>query len=533
MRLIPCTIKGKPLVLPWGQTPRLDSGVRVLLDSGSGITLFLASSAFASFVVTFLSLVRISSGQEVFKLLSSIMNSITDIKCALTRKAFDAFCTKYHIPEEVHPVLPNQNDTMHERPAGKIGLYTRFFDYANFRLPLSSFLVDAYRHFRINISQLSVIGAAKVSHFEILCRVYGNIPTVGLFRCFYVNSKKNGWMSFSKRSDNAPTWISLLSYIPQITTVNMLSLWERNEDVPLLLQGHYVDKLFDEGGSGNQTEQGGSAGSGRGADIQLVSEATDTVAEDVAPLQPRRQRKRKTLVVGAVQRLLAGAVLNADVRGEAIPTLPFVTSSTLLTILVLMLRRLKLILLSGLLFQVMTVVTTVTSTVDPALVVKEKPVKPSLFSTDFFSVWVPSRAWTNRVPLDNGRVCCEMVDEFAHPKFFASVCGMENDQLFTEFNVGAARQISLSAKVRMRAEYNVKEKQREAKVAKAIRLRAEASKFETMEKSFQDEVIALKEHNTMAVVELPVAYRAQFPRGDHGQDPFILLEAIASQDLWI
>ncbi|GJV51397.1 ALP1-like protein [Tanacetum coccineum] len=31
----------------------------------------------------------------------------------------------------------------------------------------------------------------------------------------------------------------------------------------------------------------------------------------------------------------------------------------------------------------------------------------------------------------------------------------------------------------------------------------------------------------------PVAYRAQFSRGDHGLDPFILLEAIASNDLWI
>ncbi|GKA78780.1 hypothetical protein Tco_0785317, partial [Tanacetum coccineum] len=102
------------------------------------------------------------------------------VKCVLTQKALDAFCNKFHILEEVHPVLPNHNDTMHERPAGKIEL-----------------------HFRINISQLSVIGAAKVSHFEILCRVYGIIPTVGLFRCFYVNSKKSGWMSLSKRSDNA------------------------------------------------------------------------------------------------------------------------------------------------------------------------------------------------------------------------------------------------------------------------------------------------------------------------------------------
>ncbi|GJU35673.1 hypothetical protein Tco_1184027 [Tanacetum coccineum] len=102
------------------------------------------------------------------------MSAIIDVKCVLTQKALDAFCNKFHIPEEVHPVLPNQNETMHEGPSGKIRLYTRFFDFANFRLPLSTFLVDVLRHFHINISQLSVIGAAK-----------------------------SGWMSFSKRSDNA------------------------------------------------------------------------------------------------------------------------------------------------------------------------------------------------------------------------------------------------------------------------------------------------------------------------------------------
>ncbi|GJY45216.1 hypothetical protein Tco_0433429 [Tanacetum coccineum] len=136
-------------------------------------------------------------------LLSSVMSAITDVKCVLTQKALDAFRNKFHIPEEVHLVFPNRNDTMHKRPAGKIGLYTRFFDFANFRLPLCTFLIDILRHFPINISQLSVIGEAKVSDFEILCRVYEIIPTVGLFRCFYVNSKKSGWMSFSKRSANS------------------------------------------------------------------------------------------------------------------------------------------------------------------------------------------------------------------------------------------------------------------------------------------------------------------------------------------
>nr|GEU70268.1 hypothetical protein [Tanacetum cinerariifolium] len=58
------------------------------------------------------------------------MSAITDIRYVLTQKALDAFCDKFHIPGEVHPVLPNRNDTMHERPSRKIGLYTRVDDFA-------------------------------------------------------------------------------------------------------------------------------------------------------------------------------------------------------------------------------------------------------------------------------------------------------------------------------------------------------------------------------------------------------------------
>ncbi|GKC21703.1 hypothetical protein Tco_1023853 [Tanacetum coccineum] len=86
--------------------------------------------------------------------------------------------------------------------------------------------------------------------------------------------------------------------------------------------------------------------------------------------------------------------------------------------------------------------------------------------------------------------------------------------------------MSLSAEVRMRAEYNVKEKRRlksvvkrqgellkvrekeienlkaqlllrEAEVAEAIHLRAEASNFEVVEKSLRDETNALKERNAI------------------------------------
>ncbi|GKE04044.1 hypothetical protein Tco_1396062, partial [Tanacetum coccineum] len=117
-----------------------------------------------------------------------------------------------------------------------------------------------------------------------------------------------------------------------------------------------VERLFDEGGSGNQTEQGDSLIGGQDANIQPVIEAADTIVEVVAPVQPRHQGKRKSVVVDAggashppkkrkedhgapsrtfvcgkslfaIKRLLVGAVLKAEVGVAVIPTLPFVAAS--------------------------------------------------------------------------------------------------------------------------------------------------------------------------------------------------------------
>ncbi|GJS87373.1 hypothetical protein Tco_0770009 [Tanacetum coccineum] len=90
------------------------------------------------------------------------MGSIDDIKSILTQLALDALCEKFHIPRNVHPELPGRNSRIRNSPTCKIGVYTRFFDFANYRIPLS---------------QLSVIAAAKISHFEILCRVHNFVLT--------------------------------------------------------------------------------------------------------------------------------------------------------------------------------------------------------------------------------------------------------------------------------------------------------------------------------------------------------------------
>nr|GEY49862.1 hypothetical protein [Tanacetum cinerariifolium] len=109
------------------------------------------------------------------------------------------FTSEYGIPEMLHPELPGPGDRIVDFPEGKVGVYTRFLEFAKFRLLLSQFLFDVLGYYQIHLSQLSVIGAAKVSHFEINCRVLNIIPTMSLFRVFYTPSFNSGWMPFSKR----------------------------------------------------------------------------------------------------------------------------------------------------------------------------------------------------------------------------------------------------------------------------------------------------------------------------------------------
>nr|GEV25753.1 hypothetical protein [Tanacetum cinerariifolium] len=71
------------------------------------------------------------------------------------------FTSEYGIPEALHPELPGPEDRIVDFPEGKVGVYTKFFEFSNFRLPISQFLFDILGYYQIHLSQLSVIGAAK------------------------------------------------------------------------------------------------------------------------------------------------------------------------------------------------------------------------------------------------------------------------------------------------------------------------------------------------------------------------------------
>ncbi|GJV49536.1 hypothetical protein Tco_1439748 [Tanacetum coccineum] len=461
--------------------------------------------------------------------------TITDIKCVLSQRAFGVFCKKFHIPEEVHPVLPDRDSTMHERPAKKIGLYTRFFDFANFRLPLSTFLVDILRDPALKATDFSAQDyAILVDHpspfwkfpKEFLC-------LVGLSRHYTLDEET--YPSFLDRDGEDMDTFPFIR-TPDPTKVKVVEQ-ERH--------GCW---------SGTQVEQGDfvSDGDGRDTDVQPIATAADTISENVVPLQPSRHKKRKTIVVNtggpshppkklrkdyetpggpsiagksrsAVQRLLAGAVLNAETvnapqRFVISPNSSHHSGANIAEAEVDSFARPSV--------PILTVATTVTLTSGPAANVQEKTIKPSVFAADSSSA--------------GGDLNASVFSDLIESNFLISGIRIVIDPEFDLQRVYVPRWSVTNGsrlddgrsdppgffepEVRMRAEYNIKEKRKlktvvneqadllkvregeidslraqlllkEAEAAEAIRLRVEASSFAATEKSLRDEVNALNGRN--------------------------------------
>nr|GEW62887.1 transposase (putative), gypsy type [Tanacetum cinerariifolium] len=472
-----CTIRGKPLVLPWGRISRLDSDA------------------------------KFSPLLEIFELFNLIICASSLFE-ELLQRAFDVFCEKFHIPEEIHPVLPNRGDTMHERPAEKIGLYTsgRFNaqDYATLvahRSPFWKFpeeflcLVGLSRHYTLDEETYPLFLDKDGEDMDILVFIYTLDPT----KVKVVEQE---------RKDDEP-WL-LKTTVGRIVPLLPVAPGRGESELDAS-----VDKLFDKGGSGIQTEQEDFAGG--------VKRKRKTIVADAGGLSHPSKKLRED------HETPSGAFVGgkSSVRVKVTSTFPFVTSFVSATP-----KRegeeAEVDSFARPSVPVITAATAITSTADPVMVVKEKIAKPSLFFVDSTSAGGIDPAIGGFTDFTGSDFLVSGIRTVINPESDLQkiyVPQMEHEQFFTEFNVGAGRQMSLSTEVRMRVGYNIREKRRlesiveknqllkardeeienlkahmmlkEAEVAEAIRLRVEASNFKVVEKSLRDEVNALNGRNTI------------------------------------
>ncbi|GJT59021.1 hypothetical protein Tco_1002554 [Tanacetum coccineum] len=407
-------------------------------------------------------------------------------------------------------------------PTGKIGVYTRFFEFANFRVPLSTFLVDVVRFFKGWNDHFFWVDAfacpASFSWHMGKSVSKDPFPQSTEFNAEHYASLVAYPAPFHKYTEPFLCLVGISCYYTLDENTYPEFLYENGRVVPLLsvaparasseLEAN-VDKLFEEGGS--------------------VSETAVVFAENAAPLQPRRQRKRKTVVSdagepshppkklredhgistgpsvagksrSALQRLLAGAMLNPEVGVVALPTLPFITSFVSVTpgredggqadfMVGANLRTItappRLVISSDSSSHLganiveaevdsfarpsallMTMTTTVTSTVDPTTTAKEKFVESSIFGGGSSS----------------GAELSQLVFLTLLVMIFWLVTSAPSLILTLISEKSEVLKVKEEEVKDLKAQLLLKEAEA-AEAAKAIRLCAEASKFETAEKS--------------------------------------------------
>ncbi|GKD36323.1 hypothetical protein Tco_1251832, partial [Tanacetum coccineum] len=110
-----------------------------------------------------------------------------------------------------------------------------------------------------------------------------------------------------------------------------------------------------------------------------------------------------------------------------------------------------------------------------------------------------------------------LVDRVAPPGFFSTLRSVDYDQLYTEFNVGAARQICLESEVRSRVEHELELKEKlkgkydargrllEEKDLEILKLKfLLAEEAEKAERAETAEVVRLRDQVSALAVEVSV-----------------------------
>ncbi|GJS77512.1 hypothetical protein Tco_0727393 [Tanacetum coccineum] len=296
----------------------------------------------------------------------------------------------------VHPELPTPNQTIHEPPAGKIGVYTRFFEYANFRLPLSTFLVDVLRR---TVPLLPVAVARDEGELTAsVDKLFGEGESV-------------------EKGDSA------------------------------------------EGGDRGEEIEPTATGDDAKAEIvvskkpkgrKLKRQATGSVSEHNHPPKNLLDSSHLPAEIG-----VAAIPTVPFVSLSVTPTLERVggdhtdsiTKPNLHTTLASERSSAP---------SVVTAAVVVSVPIPETAAKVVSPTRPSIFLDSALTEW---NVLTNSL-LDNNAIACEFIYHLAPPALFGQIRGMDYEQLFTKFNVGTARQACLSAELRVQTEYGLGERTR-------------------------------------------------------------------------
>ncbi|GKD61043.1 hypothetical protein Tco_1298552, partial [Tanacetum coccineum] len=344
----------------------------------------------------------------------------------MTREMVENFCNDHYIPDEVHPVAPGRDKTITQFPEGKV-------DAKVFPIPVSLYVGGVLE--KDPAPYLTARQEHTVRLLENNKAPFRLYPEC--FLCLVVLSpyypfNENTYPAFERHDG---TEMGLLDFIKTTDPrkVQAVEVQKKDDQVKLLEStSHCFMSLVTPYASGSSFAAAPEVSAPAEVELEYVV-PEDTYLDltkpdaDVAAARPEKfattqsgKSKRKRLVKQS-DTLPAKLLLPADIQAH--------------------------------------VVVQSTRTADVPVYTAAATL-PVLNSAEIKCWYVPRWNITNDSLLDDGFSCRTLVDRVAPPGFFSTLRSMDYEQLYTEFNVRAARQICLESEVRSRAEHELELKEK-------------------------------------------------------------------------
>ncbi|GJR36343.1 gypsy type transposase [Tanacetum coccineum] len=396
------------------------------------------------------------------------------------------------IIQNLYPEFLGREDRIVDFPEGKVGVYTKFFEFANYRIPISQFLFDILGHYQIHMSQLSIIGAAK----RVSAPKDGK-PVEGLYSVEDVAMLNTRRTPIQKQPEallclvdmdllnliSAPnpaviktgTRSRAAHEVPLLTTtanrvINMEDPATATESsrTPSTIEKSPLD--FDNENPSQQAIKGDRAenlaqetvasetlpsGNSPTTRVALKIDSEEEVAVD-APLVSKRRYKRGNDGANANA---SPKVLRKDFDATH-PTQSIVGGKSLASMG----------LEAGSILVAPASHETPASTIDPDPLSYANPQSGDAVMGDTESehtsftsmagspgnIYQPEWGVTNGCRLDTPEVCQDLVDHLAPPGYFSKLRHLPNDDFLHQYNMNLAWQVAMSSQLRLRYEQEVK-----------------------------------------------------------------------------
>nr|GEV44682.1 hypothetical protein [Tanacetum cinerariifolium] len=341
-----------------------------------------------------------------------------------------------------------------------------------------------------------VIGAAKVSHFEINCRVLKIVPTLNLFHVFYIPSFNSGWMSFSKRPgkntpqcytkplDSLKNWNNRFFWVDE-RVLPTIADWRTSapkdkmpaddtytlEAVTVLNTHHtpiqkqpeallclvWLSRRYFLGDDVYPTllhddDRGGTEDQGQetvAPEVPPPENVTTTgvtpeagLVEEIAAMGPRvikerRKRGNDGVDTNAPPKVLRkdhadSQLMHSTVGGKSLTSMGLGTGSTF---------------------------PAATSSSKGSAIVGDLESENTSFTSMVGSpesIYQPEWGVTNGCCLDAPEACQDLVDHIAPPGYFSELRHFHNDDFLKQYNINLARQVAIGSQLRLRFEQEAK-----------------------------------------------------------------------------